>query len=227
MSAQTIKFATNSVKRVVGSMRSEAALKYENSVYCARANISRYTLSEVKSAMVKVIGAPAEIRELFSLYNIKINGVAGLPHCLTLIEELDKFDAVLRELRKPKETVPEVVQSNTIVPFIETVEGELVDESDEYIEIDSVEFNDSMLAIASAFIEHQQFVLPAGVDNDPTLDFEPWTAEELSAYTIKEIVKLAELDNINLTGKKRLRKADLVAYILPALNAAALAQHLA
>lgn len=217
-------FNVQNVQRVVGAMRSEAALKHENSVHCQRAAISRYPLTEVKSAMVTVLGTPTEIRDLFDCYNIKVNGVAGLPQCLALIEELDKLDAVVTELRKPKK-VAEVIQSSAIVPVIETVEAEIVDELDEYIELDSEEFNTSMLAIASAFIEHQLLMLPAGVNNDS--DFEPWTAAELSAYTIKEIVKLAELDGIDLTGKKKLRKSDLVAYILPALNAAALAQHLA
>lgn len=221
-------FSVHNVERIVGAMRSEAALKYENSVYCQRATISRYTLSEVKTAMVNVIGTPTEIREFFSLYNIKVNGVAGLPQCLELIEELDKLDDVVTELCKPKETVAtEVIEPLAIVPFIETVEAELVDDADEYIEIDSIEFNDSMLAIAAEYTRVNQLALPAGIDNDPTLNFEPWSAEELSQYTIKEIIKLAELDGIDLTGKKRLRKSDLVAYILPALNSAALAQHLA
>jgi hypothetical protein len=222
-------FSIKNVQRVVGAMRSEAALKHENAIHCQRANISRYSLSEVKSAMIQCIGTPAEIRELFDCYNIKVNGVAGLPQCLELIEELDKFDEILAQLRKPKEeVVPEIVESLAIVPFIEAVEGEIVDdENDEYIDIDSVEFNDSMLAIVGQYIQCQQLALPAGADNDLMVDFQPWTAEELSQYTIKEIIKLAELDGINLSGKKRIRKADLVAYILPALNSAALAAHLA
>ena len=59
------------------------------------------------------------------------------------------------------------------------------------------------------------------------IDFQPWTSTELTAYTVKEIRKLAGLDGIDLTGTSKMKKSDLIAYILPALNSAALAAHLA
>jgi hypothetical protein len=177
-----------------------------------RATISRYSLNEVKKAMVAVIGTPAEIREFFSLYNIKVVGAAGLPQCLQLIEELNKFDAVIAELRKPKAEVPiytpEIIEDPFDIPF----ECE--------VDMNSPEFT----AFIDAAIQQMTLALPPA---QAPVDFQPWTSTELTAYTVKEIKKLAELDGIDLSGTSKMKKSDLIRYILPALNSAALAAHLA
>jgi hypothetical protein len=236
-------FSVQNVQRVVGAMRSEAALKYENKTYCQRATISRYPINEVKTAMLNTIGTAAEIRELFDNYNIKVVGVAGLPQCLQLIEELDKFDAVIAELRKPKpepelgtelaemfKAVDEIMskpiyQDTAIVPYVETVEAEIVE--DDEIEIDTEEF---INALVGAYIN--QYALPAGVDKQSAYpsDFDPHTVEELNQRSVTKemIVKICAEHGIDVDKKtQRLNKLDLINHILPALNAAALAAHLA
>lgn len=253
-------FNVRNVERIVGAMRSEAALKHENVTYCQRANISRYSLNEVKSAMIATIGTPAEIRGLFGSYNIKIVGVAGLPQCLQLIEELDKFDEICAELRKPKATVsvyiPEITEDpfegddaeyalyrelqkqdemaewcdtqsfspKLLPPFIETIEGEIVDEDE--IEINTEEF---INALVGAYMN--QPALPAGIDEETLpIDFDPHTVEELNqrSVTKKLIIQICADHGINIDKKtQRLNKLDLINHILPALNAAALAAHLA
>lgn len=216
-------FTVQNVQRIVGAMRSEQALKYENKIHCQRAAISRYSIGEVKQAMVKTIGTAAEIREMFEAYNIKIVGTAGLPQCLALIEELDKFDAIIAELRKPKEKAADI-QSSAIVP-IEVVEAEIVEDDDE-VEIDTDEF---INALVGAYIN--QYALPAGVDKQSyPSDFDPHTVEELNqrSVTKKLIIKICAEHGIDVDKKtQRLNKLDLINHILPALNAAALAAHLA
>jgi len=202
-------FSVRNVERIVGAMRSEAALKYENTTYCQRATISRYSLSEVKTAMVSVIGTPAEIREFFSLYNIKVNGVAVLPQCLELIEELDKLDEVVAELRKPKTDLAVTVQ--------EPVESL----SNEEIPVLTAEPEDDLAdPVAEQNVK--------GID--VPIDFDPWTMAELTdkKMTIKNLLELAELSNIPLTNQqKRMTKPNLAAYLMPILNEIGLAEHMA
>lgn len=205
-------FTIKNAERKAAGERTEEAVRLKNQHFCAKATISRYPLGEVKSAMISVIGTPAEIRDLFDCYNIKVVGVAGLPQCLQLIEELDKFDAVLNELRKPKEEVPVYTPEVITDPFDIPFEAE--------VDIDSPEFN----AFVLAAVHQMALTLPPA---QAPIDFEPWTSTELTAYTVKEIRKLAVLDGIDLTGTSKMKKSELIKYILPALNAAALAAHLA
>lgn len=247
-------FSVQNVQRVVGAMRSEAALKHENKVYCQRSTISHFKLSEVKQAMLSTIGTAAEIRELFESYNIKVVGVAGLPQCLQLIEELDKFDDVIAELLHKPKSQPEIgtepepkpqpkpepepdlgaelgqlfkkvddIMSKPI--YQDTVEPEVIEDPFDIpfeceVDIDSPEFS----AFVLAAVHQMTLALPPA---QAPVDFQPWTSAELSAYTVKEIRKLASLDGIDLTGTSKMKKSDLIKYILPALNAAALAAHLA
>jgi hypothetical protein len=251
------QFKVKNTSRKTAAERTEEAEILESAKVCQRANISRYSLPLVKKAMIKVIGSPEEIRDAFENYNIKVVGVAGLPQCLRLIENLDKGDEVLHLLRTldaietypscelPPSTpltcevpLPELhvlfnavdeivakpIYQDAIVPYFETVEAEIVDDDEIDIDLDSEEFELAVIQLIGAYIG--QLAL-SPVTNKNTSDFEPWTVAELSAYTIKEIKELAALDGISLVGTSKMRKSDLIQYILPAINKAALAAHLA
>ena len=250
------QFKVKNTSRKTAAERTEEAEILESAKVCQRANISRYSLPLVKKAMIQTIGSSEEIRDAFENYNIKVIGVAGLPQCLRLIESLDKGDEVLRVLRTldtveaypscelPPSTpltceVPlpplhvlfaetdrimsKPIYQDTIVPYIE-VEAEIVDDDAIDIDLDSEEFELAVIQLIGAYIG--QLALPPVTDKN-TSDFEPWTVAELSAYTIKEIKELAALDGISLVGTSKMRKSDLIQYILPAINKAALAAHLA
>jgi hypothetical protein len=251
------QFKVKNTSRKTAAERTEEAEIIENAKVCQRANISRYSLPLVKKAMIKTIGSPEEIRGLFENYNIKVVGVADLPQCIKLIESLGKGDEVLHLLRTldtvetypscelPPSTpftcevpLPELhvlfdavdqimakpIYQEAIIPYIETVEAEIVDDDEIDIDLDSEEFELAVIQLIGAYIG--QLALSPVTDKDAS-DFEPWTVAELSAYTIKEIKELAALDGISLVGTSKMRKSDLIQYILPAINKAALAAHLA
>lgn len=198
------QFTVRNSDRAAAAERTVEAEQLENQRLCAKAAISRYTLSKIKSAMVAVIGTPADIREMFNLYNIKIVGAAGLPQCLSLILELGKEQEVLSYLRQPK------TEETVAIAVEETAEPELcVNEPTELAD-----------PVAEQNIK--------GIDMP--VDFDPWTIAELTdkKMTIKNLVELADLSNIPLTNKqKRMTKPNLAAYLLPILNEIGLAEHLA
>lgn len=193
------QFTIKNANRAAAAERTIEAEQLENQRLCAKAAISRFTLSEVKSAMVAVIGTPSDIKEMFSLYNIRIIGTAGLPQCLSLILELGKEQAVLNHLRQPKVEELAIAAEETVT--------EVINEPTE-------------LADPVAEQNVKGVDMPVG--------FDPWTTEELEVYTVKGLIELAELDGISIDNKtKRLRKSELIAYLLPLMNEVGLANHIA